>query len=486
MKVFSLFFLLFVCVISAQAQLTLTVTRSDDRNTTCVSGIDCSLREAINAANAAPTNDTINFSPSVTTITLTSEIVINNAGTLAITGNGANVLTISGGGTNRIFYTNQATVTISGVKLTGGNGTGASVSGGNGGAIYANGGSLTLDSVHVTSNSAETSFAEGGGVFVAVGTHLIVNSTFSANTADDCGGGFYNLGGTLTVVNSTISGNTATGINSAGGGFCNANDGTTILRNVTITNNTASVGGGIFIIGTLNFGNTIVACNTANKNNVPRDIYYSSVLITSAGNNLVGSAAGRSANTNRAITYQPTDIRDVDPKLGALTIANGGQTPTHALLAGSPAIDTGNNALAVDPSNGNAALDFDQRGAGFPRIVDGDGNGTATVDIGAFEVQLAPTAASVSVSGRVTDSRSRGIANALVRLTKQNGEVQTTRTTSFGYYTFTELAAGETYIFEVSAKRYQFQPQVLTITEDLTALNFTAEQQSGKARQTIW
>ncbi len=45
---------------SAQAQLTLTVTRTEDRNATCVTG-DCSLREAVNAANAAVTNDTINF-----------------------------------------------------------------------------------------------------------------------------------------------------------------------------------------------------------------------------------------------------------------------------------------------------------------------------------------------------------------------------------------------------------------------------------------
>jgi len=51
---------------------------------------------------------------------------------------------------------------------------------------------------------------------------------------------------------------------------------------------------------------------------------------------------------------------------------NGGPTRTHALLAGSPAIDAGNNAANVD---------FDQRGAGFVRIVG------ASADIGAFEVQ---------------------------------------------------------------------------------------------------
>jgi hypothetical protein len=51
---------------------------------------------------------------------------------------------------------------------------------------------------------------------------------------------------------------------------------------------------------------------------------------------------------------------------------NGGPTLTHALLSGSPAIDAGNNAYATD---------WDQRGEGFPRIVND------IIDIGAFEVQ---------------------------------------------------------------------------------------------------
>jgi hypothetical protein len=152
---------------------------------------------------------------------------------------------------------------------------------------------------------------------------------------------------------------------------------------------------------------------------------------------------------------------------------NGGPTQTHRLLTGSAAIDTGSNALAVNPSSGNT-LAFDQRGTGFPSIRDGNGDGTPTVDIGAFEVQLGTTAATVSVSGRVT-ARGRGLSNAVVHLTSQNGEILTVKTNRLGYYTFTDLAAGETYIFNVFSKRYQFDPKVISLTEDLSEIDFAAQ-----------
>jgi len=92
-----------------------------------------------------------------------------------------------------------------------------------------------------------------------------------------------------------------------------------------------------------------------------------------------------------------------------------------------------------------------------------------------FEALLEPTAASVSVSGRVLSSREKSVSNAIVHLTNQNGETQTTRTNSFGYYTSVDIAPGETYIFNVYAKRYQFNPQVISLTADLDGLNFTAQ-----------
>ncbi len=85
---------------------------------------------------------------------------------------------------------------------------------------------------------------------------------------------------------------------------------------------------------------------------------------------------------------------------------------------------------------------------------------------------VAPTAAAVSIGGRVFAGKERGLSNAFVTLTDMRGTTRTARTNAFGYYRFDETAAGETYILSVSSKRYQFAPQVLNITDDFDDINF--------------
>jgi len=87
----------------------------------------------------------------------------------------------------------------------------------------------------------------------------------------------------------------------------------------------------------------------------------------------------------------------------------------------------------------------------------------------------APTAASVSIGGRVMVAGKRGLVNATVYLTDQSGETRSTRTSSFGYYRFDDIAAGQTVIITVVSKRYRFAPQVVNVTEDLNELNFFSE-----------
>lgn len=85
-----------------------------------------------------------------------------------------------------------------------------------------------------------------------------------------------------------------------------------------------------------------------------------------------------------------------------------------------------------------------------------------------------PTAASVSVGGRVLAEKNTGISRAVVSLTDASGATRYAISNSFGYYRFDEIPVGETYVFAVRHKRYQFAPQVVTVNEDLTELNFTA------------
>jgi hypothetical protein len=87
-----------------------------------------------------------------------------------------------------------------------------------------------------------------------------------------------------------------------------------------------------------------------------------------------------------------------------------------------------------------------------------------------------PTAASVVVSGRVLSNGSRGISGVRVQITAPNGEVRTALTNGFGYFTFSEVVAGETYLVEVLSKTYRFTPMAVTVNQELTELNFTAEQ----------
>jgi hypothetical protein len=204
------------------------------------------------------------------------------------------------------------------------------------------------------------------------GTLTITGSTFTGNTSNKDGGGLYNELGTLALTNGTVTGNAAT---ENGGGLYNDNVASTSnLNNVTLTNNTADSdadntgnGGGIFnSTGTVNFRNTISAGNMDNNPITQGPDCWGS--LNSQGYNLIRSTTGCT------ITLIAGDITNANPLLGPLQ-DNGGPTLTHALLSGSPAIDAGNTATCAATDQRNGA-----------RPVDGDGDGNAICDIGAYEV----------------------------------------------------------------------------------------------------
>lgn len=146
------------------------------------------------------------------------------------------------------------------------------------------------------------------------------------------------------------------------------------------------------------------------------------------------------------------------PGAVSLQIGTGGGTFTSGGRIDGRAFPRG---LAVADFNGDARLDFVLAESSGDRISSYLG-----------QCAVAPTAAAVSIGGRVLTTTGRGLANATVILTDQNGNRRTARTTAFGYYRFTDVPAGETYVFAVISKRYLFTAQVMNVSEDITEVNF--------------
>lgn len=253
-----------------------------------------------------------------------------------------------------------------------------------GGGVYWGGGNTTLQD---TTLSGNTSNARGGGaiLFTSSGsTMLIDRSTFSGNVAKSTsssggGGGLliasFGTASSITVLNSTVSGNSAA---SVGGGIGVGVTSPLInIRNSTIVGNTASGtngGGGVGRTSsgssTIAFESTIVAGNSG----VNPDLYSPGTI--SAKNSAVGASTGVTTYSNLGGNLG----FGIDLKLGPLT-NNGGPTPTHMPMPGSPLLNAGSNP---------AGQSTDQRGR--PRV-------SMAADIGAVEVQPAAKVLSVTING---------------------------------------------------------------------------------------
>ena len=243
-----------------------------------------------------------------------------------------------------------------------------------GGAIYlqdrttqaAIGGS-TLMHNHVLTEASDY----GGGAIYDSAVLTLTNSTLAGNTSSFVGGGAYVLGGQAALTNVTLSGNTAR--HDGGGLFAQNLDLSTTavvtLNNVTVTGNTADLdgdstgdGGGIGANdGTLTILNSIIAANFDTPNNIGLGTIRPDCSGTFASPqfNLVGQGDGCTGfiNGNNG-NHVGASGNPLDPLLAALA-DNGGPTLTHALLAGSPALNAGNPA--TPGGGGFACAATDQR-----------------------------------------------------------------------------------------------------------------------------
>ncbi len=368
--------------------------------------------------NHSATGDTIKIDVAGTLQLIAANGNLGPSHALTIIGLGPNQDIIKAGGNQRIFRTNSA-LTLSGLTMTGAN------TNSNGAAVTDFGGLLTIDNCNISGNTArnygaaidatrgltitnstisgnKTTQGSGGGIY-ARGTTKIVNCTISGNSGGTGNGGGLDFagGGSLTITASTVSGNTAS---KGAGVFAYSNIGNSTITNSTITGNKATgAGGGIAVqgTGTLNLVNdTIVGNKSANGGglsvgnvglfpvqnigsltvNVLNTIVANNTDTSQKAPDIAGKITARNSLifSQTGITFvgsKATDIFGVDPHLGPLQ-NNGGPTMTMALLAGSIAIDAGDDSVLGLPYS----LTTDQRGLAR--------KAGSHVDIGAFESQL--------------------------------------------------------------------------------------------------
>jgi len=359
-----------------------------------INGTDCLLVDAITAANTdTATGDCAAGNPGADTITLLSDVTLyyaDNAGSgynglpvitsaITIEGDGYTIARDAGASENfRIFEVQTGDLTLNNMTLSGGS------TPFNGGGIL-NGGTLTLNDSTVSGNTAGSG---GGGIFDYGfgGGMTISNSTVSGNQAT-VGGGILNLGN-ATISNSTVSGNQAV---YEGGGIINT--GNVTISNSTVSGNQAVYdGGGILNLNSVTLERSLISGNSASNG---QEIFNSvgclsaaaadtpaCLASTSAINSADLNLFGHDGLTNAQAFYGFTpDVDDIvatsdgnDPTALAaildptLQVNAPGNTATHALVTGSPAIDAATSGPAAD-----------QRGVSRPQ-----GSG---FDIGAYELE---------------------------------------------------------------------------------------------------
>lgn len=304
------------------ATFTVTTTADGIGLGDCGTGGACTLRQAVNSANAAATEDVVNVQPAGT-ITLTAgEILIaKNSGSLAING-AAGGTTVDANLNSRVFLLDglvdpldvPAQVQLTALTITRGKDPDDGVTGedGSGGGIFMRDrAALTLTNTTVTGNEAPQ---RGGGIEVrGGGTLTLANSAVTSNKAAVSGGGGIRLSGasTLIATNSTVSDNTASRAPACcpdGGGIFATGTSAVTLTGSTISGNTSQDdGGGIRLAGgsTLSVANSTISGNTSRGEENP-----------SGGGGVHNSAGG-------AMTFVNTTISD-NRALGSGAKGKGG------------------------------------------------------------------------------------------------------------------------------------------------------------------
>ena len=255
-----------------------------------------------------------------------------------------------------------------------------------GGGIFIEGSSPILTNNVIISNTA----IEGGGIGIVGSSPKLRNNTIANNRAEFDGGGIYTWESSFTISNNTIIGNSA---DSCGGGICIYEHSAPLISNNLIIGNSAPNGGAIFgegdvspkIINNNIYGNSVDGVHRGDDVSI---FTITNNIIWGNGDDLYGCTA----------TY--SDIEDGDPGEGNICIdpmfVDAAGSDFH-LQASSPCIDAGTN-------EGAPSTDFD----GNPRPIDGDGDGIAIVDMGAFEYNPESMIVKVNIDPDTLNLKSKG------------------------------------------------------------------------------
>ena len=378
----------------------ITVNSTADPGVGGCNAIECTLREAINAARPI---DTVRVPAGTHVLTQRDLPVVGDR----IIGAGARSTIIDGNRQSRVMTLTSVgatvlTATVTGVTIRNGN------AGTAGGGISVQSGNLILSNSQVVGN---TSVGNGGGIAVAGPGNLgMTGTTVAGNTATgpSVEGGGIGVSGEnagLILINSTVSDNRATaspGTSAGGGIFAGLTPRQLAFANLTIAGNSASVGGGIASQGAVNPQFSSQMVNTLIVGNTAGGCGQGGLQGVATHHNLVQDSTCALSGT--------ADVQGINAPLEALA-DNGGATDTRALPAGSPAINAGSSCQQTD-----------QRGIARP---------SGACDVGAFEY-VAPR---LTVATSVVNDNG-GTASALsFRVTRNAADVSGSPASGSGEFT---------------------------------------------------
>ena len=320
---------------------TFVVSKTTDTNDgSCDS--DCSLREAIVAANGNAGADTITLPAGTYTLSIvganedaaaTGDLDITDG--VTINGAGAATTIVDGGAIDRVFDVLAGTSAINDVTIRNGLAPGALA----GGGVLVNGpATLALTSVTLTDN--HTAGGAGGGI-LNNGTTTITNCTVTGNSSGGgVGGGGINNQNSMTISGATITGNTTAG-GGNGAGVNNSADMT--LTSSTITGNNAGGGGnggGLFNSSTISVDATTITGNGAGPSGGDGGGVYTSDEATITNSTIATNTAGGDgggAFNSASLTL------DLTPVTGNTASGDGGGIYDNGLLLTLTNITVGSN-----------------------------------------------------------------------------------------------------------------------------------------------